>query len=149
MYEVYKWCMRLNDNENKICWMRDYQRWHTIHIQIIMIRYRMRWIVDSLSWWIGVQLIIMHSILHQQSNNHFNLSPCIHILYEWCIIQYLHIILLSTYHPIRHHNSHCSHHSTLSSSIMNNKMMWITHRWLKRMNDKIDPIHYQQTRSIH
>ena len=103
---MYGWCIRLND-ENKICWMRDYQKWHTIHIQIIMIRYRMRWIVDSLSWWIGVQLIIMHSILHQQSNNHFNLSPCIHILYEW----YSHSLphqsnphhsLLSTYYRIHY-----------------------------------------------
>ena len=50
MYQIEWWW-------NKICWIRDYQRWHTIHIQIMMIRHRMRCVVDSLSWWIGVQSI--------------------------------------------------------------------------------------------
>ena len=45
---VCGWCIRINDDLNRIRWMSDYQRWHTIHLQIIMIRYWMRCVIDEL-----------------------------------------------------------------------------------------------------
>ena len=128
---VSDWMMKTRYVEWEI--IRD----DTIHVQIIMIRYRMRWIVDSLSWWIGVQLIITHSILHQQSNNHFNLSPCIHIEYDDIVIHYL----ISLIHIILSYPLIIVFIIQFSSSIMNkelNELIWITqYPWFKRMTDKM------------
>ena len=122
-------------------WM-GYVKWEiirddTIHIQIMMIRYRMRCAVDGLSWWIGVQsitsiyLMYSHRIWMKSSiNTHIILSYPLIILFITTIV--IVFIIQSSLLPLW----------TI------NEMIWITqYPWFK--NEWTDCfIHSQQIQSI-
>ena len=115
VYEVYKWCMRLNDNENKICWMRDYQRWHTIHIQIIMIRYRMRCAVDGLSWWIWNRSTITIISIHSHTNGNIQTNAMNPLVYHTIYVYKLSSKdMCSSVEWIYQENQHLIHYQSIN-----------------------------------
>ena len=117
---------------NKICWIRDYHRWHTIHIQIMMIRHRMRCVVDSLSWWIGVQSITSIYLMYSYRMNNI-------------IIYYL-IILIHTSFSLIHLSSYPSSQFSLFSSF--NPLFFHHEQW-NDMNHSVSMIQEWMTRLFH